>query len=395
MTSTTSRDAITNPPNLERARSDEIDIGKLVGLLLDRWGLILATTVLAFAVGIFYSFSAAPVFQADALVQIEEEQTGLDVSAMLGGDLGTSGSTTNAEIEIIQSRMVLGDAIERTAGDIVVTPKHMPIIGSFLTHLGLESGPFGADYGHSWAGDHITVTRFEVPERALNLTHQIDFSDNKTFSLSADGVDLLEGRVGEQATDNDGQYRLFIQSKRGRSSGSFDITRLDHLSAIKKLRERLNVSERGKDTGILSVTLDSISRKEASGTLQEIVQIFLKQNVDRLSEEAERQLAFLEKQIPTVRSELELSENNLNNYRARNDSVDLTFETQSLLEQLVRIENQLTELEFVEAEISQQFTKSHPRYEALLTKRSRLNEEKTRLESRVNELPQRSKRYLG
>lgn len=394
MTSTTSRDAITSPPSLEGARSDEIDIGKLVGLLLDKWGLILVITVLAFAVGIFYSFSAAPIFQADALVQVEEEQTGLDVSAMLGGDLGTSGSTTNAEIEIIQSRMVLGDAIERTAGDIVVTAKYMPIIGSFLTHLGLESGPFGRDYGHSWAGDHITVTRFEVPEYALNLTHQIDFSDNKTFSLSADGVDLLEGRVGEQATDHDGQYRLFIQSKRGRSSGSFEITRLDHLSAIKELRERLSVSERGKDTGILSVTLDSTSRKEASGTLQEIVQIFLKQNVDRLSEEAERQLAFLEKQIPTVRSELELSENNLNNYRARNDSVDLTFETQSLLEQLVRIENQLTELEFVEAEISQQFTKSHPRYEALLTKRSRLNEEKTRLESQVNELPSTQQEVL-
>ena len=49
-----------------------------------------------------------------------------------------------------------------------------------------------------------------------------------------------------------------------------------------------------------------------------------------MSEEAERQLEFLEKQIPSIRGELEVSENNLNAYRARNDSVDLTFETQSL-----------------------------------------------------------------
>ena len=77
-----------------------------------------------------------------------------------------------------------------------------------------------------------------------------------------------------------------------------------------------------------------------------------------------------------------------------NDSVDLTFETQSLLEQLVRIENQLTELEFAEAELSQQFTKSHPRYEALLTKRTRLNEEKSKLEGRVNELPSTQQEVL-
>ena len=74
--------------------------------------------------------------------------------------------------------------------------------------------------------------------------------------------------------------------------------------------------------------------------------------------------------------------------------MDLTFETQSLLEQLVKIENQLTELEFVEAEISQQFTKSHPRYEALLTKRSRLNDDKSKLESRVNELPSTQQEVL-
>ena len=292
-------------------------------------------------------------------------------------DLATGGSTTKAEIEIIQSRMVLGDAVARTATDVVVTARRMPMVGNFLTNLGFVSGPFSSDYGFSWAADNINVTRFDVPDYALNLPHLIEFTGPDQFSLILDGATILDGRVGEQATGPQGGYRLFVQTKSGPSSGSFSITRLDPLSAIEALRERLTVSERGKDTGILSVTLDSPHRREASETLQQIVQIFLKQNVDRLSEEAEQQLAFLEKQIPDVRGELEVSENNLNAYRARNDSVDLTFETQSILEQLVRVENQLTELEFAEAEISQQFTKSHPRYEALLTKRSRLTDEES------------------
>ena len=377
----------TSGPNNGRGPSDEIDLGQLVGVLIDRWTLIVGATALLGLGGIFYAFSAVPIFQADALVQVEEEKQGLDVAAMLGGDLGTGGSTTKAEIEIIQSRMVLGEAVQRTGSDITVTADRMPVIGSFLSNLGLVSGPLGSDYGYSWAHDEITVTRFDVPDYALNLPHSIEFLDQDRFTLGLDGVPVLEGRVGQTATDDDGLYRVFIQSKTGPSAGSFSVTRMDQLSAIEELRERLTVAERGKDTGILSVTLDSPSRREASETLQQVVQIFLKQNVDRLSEEAERQLAFLEKQIPNVRGELELSENNLNAYRARNDSVDLTFETQSLLEQLVRIENQLTELEFAEAELSQQFTKSHPRYEALLTKRARLNDEKSKLESRVNDLP--------
>ena len=384
---TSTPEANTSGPNHGRTPSDEIDLGQLVGVLVDRWVLIVGTTTLFGLGGIFYALSAVPVFQADALVQVEEEKQGLDVAAMLGGDLGTGGSTTKAEIEIIQSRMVLGEAVQRTGSDITVTAERMPIIGSFLSNLGLESGPLGTDHGYNWATDGITVTRFDVPDYALNLPHSIEFLDQDRFAISLDGGPVLEGRVGQTATDDGGLYRVFVQTKSGPSAGSFSVTRMDRLSAIEKLRERLAVTERGKDTGILSVTLDSPSRREAAETLQRIVQIFLKQNVDRLSEEAEMQLAFLEKQIPNVRGELELSENNLNAYRARTDSVDLTFETQSLLEQLVRIENQLTELEFAEAEISQQFTKSHPRYEALLTKRARLNDEKSKLEARVNDLP--------
>ena len=386
MTSTPT-EANTSGPNHGRTPSDEIDLGQLFGILVDRWVLIVGTTALFGLGGIFYALSAALVFQSDALVQVEEEKQGLDVAAMLGGDLGTGGSTTKAEIEIIQSRMVLGEAVQRTGSDITVTADRIPLLGSLMSNLGFESGPLGTDHGYSWARDGITVTRFDVPDYALNLPHSIEFLDQDRFTISFDGDPVLEGRVGQTATDDGGLYRVFVQSKSGPSAGSFAVTRMDRLSAIEELRERLVVAERGKDTGILSVTLDSPSRREASETLQQIVQIFLKQNVDRLSEEAERQLAFLEKQIPNVRGELELSENNLNAYRARNDSVDLTFETQSLLEQLVRIENQLTELEFAEAEISQQFTKSHPRYEALLTKRARLNDEKSKLEARVNDLP--------
>lgn len=374
--------------------SDEIDIGQLIGLLIDKWVHITVTTVLFALSGIFYALSATPIYQADALVQVEEEQQGLDVAAMLGGDLGSSGSSTKAEIEIIQSRMVLGEAVDRTRSDTLVDPNRIPVIGNLLVNIGVQSGPLGFGQGYAWAGGSITLTRFDVPAYALNLPHVIEFVGEDRFSLSLEGSQILEGRVGQSATDKDGLYRLFIQAKSGPPGGSFMAKRLDPLSAINALRERLAVSERGKDTGILSVTLDSSSRQEASQTLQQIVQIFLKQNVERLSEEAERQLKFLEDQIPTVRGELEASENSLNDYRARNDSVDLTFETQSLLEQLVRIENQLSELEFAEAEISQQFTKSHPRYEALLTKRSQLNNEKAKLEERVDDLPSTQQEVL-
>ena len=208
MTSTT-----TTKPDYNR--SDEIDLRQLFGLLIDRLTLITLTTLFAASAGVFYAFSAIPVYQADSLVQVEEEKQGLDVAAMLGGELGAGGSTTKAEIEIIQSRMVLGEAASRTNADIVVAGNRMPVIGNFLTNLGSQSGPLGSDYGYSWSTDSINVTRFDVPEYALNLPHLIQFSDPERFSLTLDGTVVLEGRVGEQATDSQNAYRLFIQTKYG------------------------------------------------------------------------------------------------------------------------------------------------------------------------------------
>lgn len=57
-----------------------------------------------------------------------------------------------------------------------------------------------------------------------------------------------------------------------------------------------------------------------------------------------------------------------NEYRRKNDSVDLSLEAKSVLEQIVNVDNQLNDLTFRESEISQLYTKEHPNYKALMEK---------------------------
>lgn len=59
--------------------------------------------------------------------------------------------------------------------------------------------------------------------------------------------------------------------------------------------------------------------------------------------------------MPKVRHELDEAEARLNAYRAQRDSVDLSLEAKSVLDQVVNVENQLNELTFREAEVSQLF----------------------------------------
>lgn len=90
-----------------------------------------------------------------------------------------------------------------------------------------------------------------------------------------------------------------------------------------------------------------------------------------------KSLQFLKQQLPQVRSELDQAEEKLNRYRQQNDSVDLNLEAKAVLEQIVNADNQLNELTFREAEISQLYKKDHPTYRALIEKRQTLEQEKT------------------
>ncbi|PLM60657.1 tyrosine-protein kinase, partial [Klebsiella pneumoniae] len=84
----------------------------------------------------------------------------------------------------------------------------------------------------------------------------------------------------------------------------------------------------------------------------------------------------------------------LNAYRRQKDSVDLSLEAKSVLDQIVNVDNQLNELTFKEAEISQLYKKEHPTYKALLEKRNTLEKEKGRLNKQVSAMPSTQQEIL-
>ncbi len=63
--------------------------------------------------GIAVALLSTPIYKADALIQIERSSGG--ISAMVGdmGELFSAESSATTEIEIIKSRMILGDTVDK------------------------------------------------------------------------------------------------------------------------------------------------------------------------------------------------------------------------------------------------------------------------------------------
>lgn len=352
--------------------SDEIDIGRLVGTVIEaRWWVLGITAVFALC-AVIYTLFATPIYSADALVQIEQN-TGNSLVQDIGSALANKPPASEAEIQLIQSRLVLGKTVDDLDLDISVTKNTFPLFGEGWERLmGRQN-------------ETVKVTTFTRPKEMGEQVFTLNVLSDKTYELTSDGGFSARGQAG-QLLSKDG-VTMMVSAIHARPDSEFTVTKFSTLGMINNLQNNLTVTENGKDTGVLSLAFTGEDKDQIRDILNSITRNYLEQNVERKSAEAAKSLAFLAKQLPEVRSRLDVAENKLNAFRQDKDSVDLPLEAKAVLDSMVNIDAQLNELTFKEAEISKLFTKAHPAYRTLLEKRKALEDEKAKLNGRVTAMP--------
>lgn len=359
--------------------TDEIDLGRLIGEFIDHRKLIISVTSLFTLVALIYAIFATPIYQADALIQVEQKQANAILSN-LTQMLPDSQPQSAPEIALIQSRMILGKTVDDLNLQARVKQKYFPILGRGFARL---------------AGDKpgtISISRLYIPGNSEDeLKISLIVKDKNHFSVHSDGLDI-NGKVGE-LIDEKG-ISLKIDEIDAKPGTEFVIGYVSRLKAIADLQEGLNVADQGKDTGILTLSLAGDDPLLVERIINSISENYLAQNIARQAAQDAKSLEFLSKQLPQVRSDLDQAEDKLNQYRRKSDSVDLSLEAKSVLDQIVNVDNQLNELTFRESEISQLYTKEHPTYKALMEKRKTLQEEKAKLNKRVSAMPETQQEIL-
>ncbi|WP_038913477.1 tyrosine-protein kinase Wzc [Dickeya zeae] len=356
----------------EADKADEIDLGRLLGTVLDHRWLIISITTIFTMLGILYALLATPVYQADAMVQVEQ-----NVSDSLMNDISKVLPDTKPqsapEVELLRSRMVVGKTVQDLGLDTDVEQQYFPLFGKGLARLKDEEPA------------RLVVSRLSVPDSWLDEKMTLAIGEGGTYRFSAGKDADFTGHIGQVASQHG--FSLLVSSTNAAPGTVFTVRKKNTLTAINDILAELSVADKGKDTGVLQLTLEGSDPALVKKTLTSISDNYLQQNVDRKSEEAARSLAFLKEQLPLVRASLETAEDKLNKYRQQKDSVDLSLEAKSVLDTIVDVESQLNQLTFREAEISKLYTREHPAYRALLEKRVTLEKERDSLNRRVSSMP--------
>lgn len=351
--------------------SDEIDLREIFSVLLVGKWWIVGITALGLALGIAYAFLATPIYRADAMLQIQQQNSTLSalgsqneiLSALLGAN-----TQAQAEIQIMTSRAVVD-----------------PVIRDMNLDVKVSGGPFGS----------VRLEELDVPDRWLDEKLWLRSKGGGVYTFKGpNGERILTGRVGRQEESESGEVRIRVSRLEIPAGATATIVRQPLQEAFHKLSKRLSAVELGTDTGIVKISLEGQHPVATRDILNALVAQYLNQNVAAQSAQARRSLAFVNKQLPALRAQMNHAESRLTDYQVSHNTVNLDEQAKALLQEFNALDGEMSELQLARVELGERYTSRFPASAALRKQELSVRGRISKLQDELKQLPKDEQGYV-
>lgn len=379
---------------------DTIDLKELLFSLIAQWKLIAVCTLFSLICALLYLRVSPSIYATDAMIQVEDSKSAASKALLgeLGNIAGVAGqkSPADAEIEILNSRLVLGNVIQNLNLNIQVKDSQ-----DTLLHRLFNRDDAHIDYSHKGVEykdptHAFFIQRLDVPEYYLDKPLNLEFKpQTQQFSLSYKDTPVFEGTLNKENIRKDakGTWQVRIDSQIP-FDRSFILRRLSVPTAVKNLQENYGVAERGKMTGVVGLSYQGQDPVHITQVLNNILTVYHAQNIERKSLEAQQTLSFLDKQLPELKKQLEESELKFNKFREQYNTVDVTQESELFLKQNIALETTKIELKQKQAELAAKYTSDHPLMAEINAQLDAVNKKSAELNATIKRLPELQRQYL-
>lgn len=388
----------TDSKNLSNSASkednDEIDLMALLFAILRGWKTIVFFAVLGLIVGVLYSRYVNPTFRSDAIIQIEENSKGV---AALGADIseliGSQASKAEAEAELIRSRMILEPVVNLLHLRIRLSDPNVSAIDRIKSNS--TDTQINKPEGVSLKTEdgNVEISQFNVSQEYLNQSFTLTRS--ATGFVLTNGFDDFKGQIGKAHLfkGTDGQIQITVNDLPA-DGYSVNITKQSLQTTTDQINSALSVVEKGKQTGIIQLSMTGANQQQTSLILKQIVLSYIDQNQSRGSEETTKTISFMETQIPTLKKKLEDSEAVFNDFRKKYGTIDVGKEAELLLTENSQIDAQLNELKLKKADLTTYYTEEHPLVVQINEQLAVLNARKNEIDDTIAGLPEIQREFL-
>lgn len=349
------------PPPQPTEGADDFDIGAIFAQLLARKWTILLITLLGLLASAFWMQLPPNEYQARSVAQIEQRSSGVALPEELIGELlagETGDSTLETEFHIIKSRLILDPVVEELGLDIRVIPARAPVVGDLLLRRPVPVLESLLPDRYVRAGESITIGRLVISREEIGTEFSLLVTGPDSFRISAEDGAAVEGRIGETVTLGNA-LEIEVAAIDAPEGRVFGLIRDPLRAASQRISRNLSVGAR-RDSEVVDFRYVGDDPEASVAIVNAVIQSYRTQNLNRRSAEIDQSIAFIEQQLPEVRTRLEEAVAALDAYQQDRQSEELSVNTSALVEQAVRLESSLRDMEFRESLLLENLTPDHP-----------------------------------
>lgn len=375
---------------------DTIDLKELFFSLIAQWKLIALCIILSLICALLYLRTTPDTYSVDAMVQVEDSK---GTSAALLGDLSSmieQKSPAQAEIEILKSRLVLGEVINHLNLNIRVSGTE----DSFWNRL-MAKHEYDTTYSEKSVlfkdnRNSFDIRQFDIPQYFQDKNLILSFAEGK-YSLTDEKTEqvVFSAPLNQisQSSSEFGLWKVAVYSQ-DHFDTTYNIQKQSLPAAMRSLTSNYSVAEKGKMSGVLGLNYQGEDRQHITQVLNAILAAYSQQNIERRSAETAQTLEFLENQLPELKQQLDVAEREFNRFRQQANTVDVTKESELYLTQSITLETQKIQLEQQVAEASSKYMDEHPMMQQMNAQLAAINKKIAELDGTLKRLPELQRQYL-
>ena len=309
--------------NSQFDESETINIREELEKYLIHWKWFLAGIILSVAMAFLYLRYSTPQYSAKTVVLIKENKKG-GVSAELKAfeDLGILGGSTNNidnEIEIIKSRKIIGDVIKKlnynisyfSEGRVIgmeIYDKHSPVIVKFK-----KKDSLFYEIDTTFTINIISKDRIELKSKLGELMNTVHFDE------------VINSEIGEFQISRNNKLDEFLSPEKI----IVGISPINGL--IDSYQASVNISPVNKNSSVINLSLNGSVLKKAENFLDALVFAYNEDAVIDKSQVSKKTKFFIDERLMKIGKDLDLVNNNLKNFKAKNKLTNIEAESELVL----------------------------------------------------------------
>src|SRR5258706_2250683 len=309
---------------------EEINLRHLFLKLFSRWKYYVISFVILIAVGFGYMKFSDPIYEAETSILIKDNKYGTpgNIEDFLNADLFSPARNLSSEIGILQSRSVLFEAASKIKMDVSYYG-----INTFSRKPLFKPLPFTVEY--EW----IHSDFYDSPCK-LNM------QSDGTFDLQIETEANNHEYNGRHHFDEKISTPYFIlKILKNDSSGvlkeynAYEFIIHSPEELMTGIKNNLRVAALNKDASIIRATYRDNIKQRAIEFLDAVGSEYINRDIRDKSSVATLTLKFVDAQLSDVSKELNNIESNLQQFKERNKTVNLSEESKGYLERLNEVDN--------------------------------------------------------